>query len=200
MEGHLGRLVLEDELNTELKAAAGVSSRLGSMCLKEKWALVTDIKTFGSKHTQFKLAYDAAAFSNNEIVVIDITHKLLITFSLKNKPQFTVISQILPIKRLTHPRRVAVNRDDQLIVLDESAVNIFNRQYQLRHQITPGRGAYSEPSCLAVDDNNLTAVGYERMEEISLHNQDGSFIRTLPAPGIGNHLTICKQRFIYTGL
>ena len=52
-ERSLGRLVLEDKSNIELKATAGVSSRLGSMCLKEKWALVTDIKTFGSKHTQF---------------------------------------------------------------------------------------------------------------------------------------------------
>ena len=161
-ERSLGRLVLEDKSNIELKATAGVSSRLGSMCLKEKWALVTDIKTFGSKHTQFKQAYDVAAFSNNEIVVADSKHKLLITLSPENKPQSTVTSQILPIKCLTHPRCVAVNRDDQLIVLDSPAVKIFNKKYQLLHQFTPGRGSDSKPSCLAVDDNNLIAVGYAK--------------------------------------
>ena len=51
-ERSLGRLVLEDESNIELKAAAEESSRSGSMCLKGKWALKTDIKTFGGKQTK----------------------------------------------------------------------------------------------------------------------------------------------------
>ena len=87
--------------------------------------------------------------------------------------------------------------DDQLIVLDSPAVKIFNKKYQLLHQFTPRRGSHCK-SCLAVDDNNLIAVGYQDKEEISLHDPDGSLIRTLPAPGIGNYLTICKQRLIYT--
>ena len=49
-----------------------------------------------------------------------------------------------------------------------------------------------------MDDYHLIAVGYAEKKEISLHNPDGSLIRTLPAPGIGNYLTLCKQRFIYT--
>ena len=194
-ERSLGRLVLES--NIELKAAAEESPRSGSMCLKEKWALKTDINRFGSKQTEFSGVYDVAAFSNNEIIVADIEHKLLITFSPVSKPQSIVIPQRLQIKGLNAPSHVTVNKDDQLIVLD-GTVMIFNNKYQLLNEFTPGRGSDSEPTCLAVDDNNLIAVGYQDKEEISLHNPEGTFIRTLPAPGIGDYLTICKQRFIYT--
>ena len=195
-ERSLGRLVLEP--NIELKAAAEESPRSGSMCLKEKWALKIDLEKFGPKQREFKMLYDVAAF-NNKIIVADIEHKLLITFSPESKHQSTIIPQSLQIKGLTNPSHVAVNKkDDQLIVLDSPAVKIFNKKYQLLHQFTPGRGSDSEPSCLAVDDNNLIAVGYINKYEISLHNPDGSFIRTLPAPGIDYHFTICKQRLIYT--
>ena len=72
-ERSLGRLVLEDESNIKLKAAAGVSSRLGSMCLKEKWGLENRYKDIWIKtHTVWTWAYNVAAFSNNQIVIADI--------------------------------------------------------------------------------------------------------------------------------
>ena len=48
------------------------------------------------------------------------------------------------------------------------------------------------------DDNNLIGVGYKSKGEISLHNPDGSLIKTLAAPGIDTYMAISNQQLIYS--
>ncbi len=137
---------------------------------------------------------DVAAYSNSDIVVSEWSSHSLITISAESNPQSTVIPQELSIKGLTRPSKVTVNKNDELIVLDNGTVKIFHRNYQLLHQFNPG----SNPSCIAVDDNNLIAVGYRGNDEISLHNPDGSLLRRLLAPWIGDYLTMYNHCLIYT--
>ncbi len=165
---------------------------LGRLLLKDEWTLKTNIKTTFT-------ACDVSAYSNSDIVLLHGNCVSVITISAdmaKGNPQPTVIPQELPIKGLTGPSRVTVNKNDELIVLDNGTVKIFNRNYQPIQLFNLG----STPSCITVDDNNLIAVGYKHKAKISLHKPDGTLIRTLPAPEIGTcrFLTTYKQRLIYT--
>ncbi|XP_033624476.1 uncharacterized protein LOC117287940 isoform X2 [Asterias rubens] len=90
-----------------------------------------------------------------------------------------------------------VNKQEQL-PQDNPNVKTLNKEFQLLHQFTPGKESGSKPTCLAVDENNLIAVGYKDKGEVSLHNPDGSLIRTLSAPGIDKYMAVSNQRIIYT--
>ncbi|XP_071803860.1 uncharacterized protein [Asterias amurensis] len=170
---------------------------LGRLVLKYKWTLKTEInryKNMNQNMVRVNRARDVAAYSNSDIVVANWINTSLITIPAVSNPQSYVVPQELSIQGLTRTSRVAVNKNDELFVLESGAVKIFNRNYQLLHQFNPG----SKPSCIAVGDNNLIAVGYYDKAEISLHKPDGSLIRTLPAPGIDGYLTTYKHRLIYT--
>ncbi|XP_071803979.1 uncharacterized protein [Asterias amurensis] len=194
----LGRLVLKDE--QQVQSATSAQARKPTFQFmkhfkRNKWTLKTEMNEYKSTFQKmFKIwAEDVAAFSNSNIVALGGN---LITIPAESDPQSSVIPQELTIQGLTTPSRVAVNKNDELIVLDSETVKIFSRNYQLLHQFNPG----SEPSCIAVDDNNLIAVGYDDKAEISLHKPDGSLISTLSSPGIGGYLTTYKQQLIYTDL
>ncbi|XP_033640425.1 uncharacterized protein LOC117300752 [Asterias rubens] len=171
---------------------------LGRLVLKDKWTLKTERNKYKNIKQQMVeiTACDVAAYSNSDIVVALWDNTSLIKIPAESNPQSYNVLQELSIQGITGPSRVTVNKNDELIVLDRGAVKIFNRNYQLLHQFNPG----SEPSCIAVDDNNLIAVGYRTKAEISLHKPDGSIIRTLSAPGIDEYLTTHKQQLIYTNL
>ncbi|XP_038053729.1 tripartite motif-containing protein 42-like [Patiria miniata] len=190
-ERSLGRLILEEEQ----KAAAKQSRRPARSCVKEKWELKTEFKNFILGNTQIR---HVSALSDNNIVLTNLNNTLF-TVSLTNSQHTpSPIPQRLQINGLTNLRCIAVSKDDKLLALDIPVVKVFNKQHQLLHQFTPGRGSDSIPTCLAVDDSNLIAVGYEGKKEISLHNPDGSLIRRLPAPLIHYHLTMHNHRLIYT--
>ncbi|XP_071803858.1 uncharacterized protein [Asterias amurensis] len=169
---------------------------LGRLVLKDKWTLKTEINKYKNMtQTTVKInARDVAAYSNSDIVVAIWNNTSLITIPAESNPQSYNVPQEQSIQGLTRPSKVAVNKNDELIVLDDETVKIFDRNYQLLHQFNPGR----EPSCIAVDDNNLIAVGNYTKAEISLHNPDGYLIRKLSALGIGRYLTTHKQQLIYT--
>ncbi|XP_038054606.1 E3 ubiquitin-protein ligase TRIM71-like [Patiria miniata] len=191
-ERSLGRLILKEEP----KAAAKQSPRPARSCVKEKWELKTDIKNFELGNTRLR---HVSALSDNNIVLTNLKNTLF-TVSLTNIQHTpSIIPQRLQINGLTDDVRcTAVSKDDKLLALDGPVVKFFNRQHQLLHQFTPGRGSDSQPTCLAVDDSNLIAVGYEDEEEISLHNPDGSIIRRLPAPMVGGYLAMYNHRLFYT--
>ncbi|XP_038059604.1 E3 ubiquitin-protein ligase TRIM33-like [Patiria miniata] len=170
----------------------GDEKSLGRLVLKYDWRLETEVKQDMAKDI-----ISVAVFSNNEIVTVDNRHKELVTHSPTSNPQSPFISQKLRMPDLRDPHQVAVNRLDQLIVLDGPVVKTFSREYELLHQFQPGRGSDSKPTCLAVDDNNLIAVGYQAKQEISLHKPDGTLLKKLPAPMIAFQLTISNKRFIY---
>ncbi|XP_038053728.1 E3 ubiquitin-protein ligase TRIM56-like [Patiria miniata] len=192
-ERSLGRLILEEEP----KAAEKQSPlRPGRSCVKEKWELKTEVKNF--ELTWVHIAH-AAACSNNKILVLDSFNHALFTVSLTNSQHAPPhIPQRLQINGLTDAMCIAVSKDDKLLALDGPEVKVFNKQHQLLHQFTPGRGSDSIPTCLALDGSNLIAVGYKGNDEISLHNPDGSLIRRLPAPMMGYYLTMYNYRLIYT--
>ncbi|XP_038059085.1 E3 ubiquitin-protein ligase TRIM56-like [Patiria miniata] len=194
-EGSLGRLVLEE---TELKGKV-----VGEESHEEenKWHLKKELWTFQPDYSEFTVAWYVSAFSSGKILVADINHKQLITCtpSPEGESKLCVNPKGLEIKGLTDPRNVAVNADDQIVVLDGPKVKVFNRNYQLLDQFTPGGGPDRQPTCLAVDKStNLIAVGYADTELIHLHDPKGSFIKMLPAPMINSYLTISRKRLIYT--
>ncbi|XP_033640223.1 tripartite motif-containing protein 3-like [Asterias rubens] len=195
-QNSLGRLVLKDEQQVESATSAQARKPTFQSMKQDKWTLKTEMNKYKNMTQQMVKIYarDVAAYSNSDIVVSDWYNTSLITIPAESNPQSYNVSQELSIQGLTGPSRVTVNKNDELIVLDDETVKIFNRNYKLLHQVNPG----SRPSCIAVDDNNLIAVGYEDKAEISLHKPDGSLIRRLPAPGIGRCLTTHKQQLIYT--
>ncbi|XP_038053719.1 E3 ubiquitin-protein ligase TRIM56-like [Patiria miniata] len=194
-ERSLGRLILEEEP----QAAAKQSPRPARSCVEEKWKLKTEIENFGFTHA---IKSVVAGLSNNTILALvssAFAGYALFTVSMLNSHQKpSPIQQKLQINGLTDVRCIAVSKDDKLLAVDGPVVKVFNKQHQLLHQFTPGRGLDSQPACLAVDDSNLIAVGYEGKDEISLHNPDGSLIRRLPAPMIDDYLTMYEHRLIYT--
>ncbi|XP_022081708.1 E3 ubiquitin-protein ligase TRIM33-like [Acanthaster planci] len=187
-----------DDLTPELSFISFAENQtevdIGNMLLKEKWTVMSSSNITGEL---------IASLSTNDTVVVNKGQQKLTKLSPDGK-----ILHVCPISQLQgedpgavrRPVDFEVNKDDQLIILFESAVKIFNKEYQLLHQFSPSKEADTDgtPSCLAVDGNNLIAVGYKDKERISLHNPDGSFIRTLPSPAIGSYMTISTQRIIYT--
>ncbi|XP_038053695.1 E3 ubiquitin-protein ligase TRIM71-like [Patiria miniata] len=196
----LGRLIVEEET----KAAEKQSPRPGRSCVEEKWELKTNVKNF---KLTFGFIAQGLSLSNDKIIVLHVPKKYhgkgksgaLFTTSIPNSHQEqSPIPQRLQINGLTDVGCIAVSKDDKLLALDGPVVKVFNKQHQLLHQFTPGRGSDTQPTCLAVDDSNLIAVGYKGKNEISLHNPDGSLIRRLPAPMIEYYLTMYNHRLIYT--
>ncbi|XP_022086390.1 E3 ubiquitin-protein ligase TRIM33-like [Acanthaster planci] len=171
-EKSLGRLILKDETEWRLKS---------EMKLEGKYAVTS-----------------VAVFSNNEIVTVNSKLKQLMTYLPTSNPQSPFSHKILQIPVLAGPRKVAVNSLDQLVVLDVRAVKILSREYQLLHQFQPGHDSDKVPTCLAVDENNLIAVGYKGKDEISLHKPDGILIWKLRAPMIEHELVITNKQLIYT--
>ncbi|XP_038054672.1 uncharacterized protein LOC119726893 [Patiria miniata] len=160
------------------------------MSTTKRWKLRIEKPRFNSEEF-FNGVSGVAAFSNNEIVVVDQRREKLISFPL-DAPS---TQQDIPC--LVRPWRVAVNKDNQLIVLDQGNVKVLDQKYQLLCQFKPGGDDLIFPTCLAVDNNNLIAVGFQR-DKIALHNPDGYIIRILPAPKMERSIAISNQRVIYT--
>ncbi|XP_022108464.1 RING finger protein 207-like isoform X2 [Acanthaster planci] len=175
-----------------VKPSNKVPSHLPKRCQKK-----AQIHKFGKHPTKFEWASHVAVFSNNEVVIVNLSCDNLISF-LPKSPQSPAVSEEIEIDGLHNPRRVAVTKDDELIVMAGPIIKTFERDYTPLNRFKPGRNSKRYPSCLAVDDNNLIAVGYEKNEQIFLHNWDGTFIKKLSAPGIGDYLATYKQHLIYT--
>ncbi|XP_038074933.1 tripartite motif-containing protein 3-like [Patiria miniata] len=174
--------------------------QLGTLLLEEKWEKCDtfSLSVFCATHL--------AAYSTSEMVML-CSEKLL-TLDPEGKEISTKTYKPDPDKPnephdpndIQKATALAINKDDQLLILDNPAVKIFNKEYQLLHQFLPGKeaGLDSTPTCLAVDSSNLIAVGYKDKDQISLHNPDGSLVRTLPAPMIDTYLKFSNKQLIYT--
>ncbi|XP_038058710.1 E3 ubiquitin-protein ligase TRIM71-like [Patiria miniata] len=167
----------------------GDEKTLGRLILKDKWRLKKQIVYTGTT--------DSVAVFSDEIVTVNESSKELVSHVPSSSRKSPVTSQKLNMPDLRDPHQVAVNQLDQLIVLDGPVIKTFSREYELLHQFQPGRGSDSKPTCLAVDDNNLIAVGYKAKHEISLHKPDGTLLKKLPAPGITDQLAISNKHLIY---
>ncbi|XP_033627819.1 tripartite motif-containing protein 45-like [Asterias rubens] len=193
-ERSVGRLVLEDEQQAKAEAQAKEHETIHT---KQEWELKESFSQFDFTH--FLEVRFVAAFSDNEIVVLDIGHNALFTLKSQvaaNTSQSTHCPQRLKLKGLSEPKALTVGNNDHLYVIDNREVKIFNRRYKPHHQFNLSvRDFY--PSRLAVDENNLIAVGYKE-GLISLYNPDGSLIRTFSTPVNVNYLTSYKERIIYS--
>ncbi|XP_022111727.1 E3 ubiquitin-protein ligase TRIM71-like, partial [Acanthaster planci] len=156
--------------------------RLGKVLDKEQWKLFKTSKILGDF---------ISTFSTGDIVITNTSNAKIVTLS----PQLTVLKVDNNTEELSS---ISVNEFDQLITLSGPRVTVLNKDFQSLSQFSPGKEADTDgkPSCLAVDDNNLIAVGYKDKEQISLHNPDGSIIRALPAPMIDSYMTISNQQII----
>ncbi|XP_071794208.1 uncharacterized protein [Asterias amurensis] len=196
-EGLLGRLVLEDEQSFKEDSMAEIAFGLDRLGIQQDWRLKQQFKLYGIEPYSIN---SVTAFSNNEIIMADIQNNRLIRTSLKDNGRYDTRDnpQRLKLTGLNNPYRAAMNKKDQLLVLDGRSVKVFSKIYQLLHQFTPGARSGRWPSCLAVSDNNQIAVGYKNKEEIALHRESGYRSKTLSAPGMGYYMTTYKQQFIYT--
>ncbi|XP_071789641.1 uncharacterized protein [Asterias amurensis] len=188
-EMSVGILVLVDEQQAKAEAQAKEHETIHT---KQEWKLKESL-------TKFESAESVAAFSDNEIVVLDIDHNAL--FALKpqlaaNTSQSTHCPQRLKLKVLSKPSALTVGNNDHLYVIDNLKVKVFNRKYNPHHQFKLSVKDFS-PLCLAVDENNLIAVGYSE-GLISLYNPDGSLIRTFSNPVNVDYLTLYKERIIFS--
>ncbi|XP_038074577.1 protein PML-like [Patiria miniata] len=175
--------------------------QLGTLLLEEKWETYKALTDINSAH-------HLAAYSTREMVVacsdelltLDPEGKAISTKTYKPDPDNP--NEPHDPNNIQKATALAINKDDQLLILDNPAVKIFNKEYQLLHQFLPGKEASVDgmPTCLAVDSSNLIAVGYMDKEQISLHNPDGSLVRTLPAPKIDVHLIFSNKELIYTNI
>ncbi|XP_038058809.1 E3 ubiquitin-protein ligase TRIM33-like [Patiria miniata] len=189
----LGRLLDKPEARPRLKSDdlhQPVSTK------DRKWELKARVQTFGPTRTGFRWACNVGIYSTGEIVVADTAHKRLVEIQPSNLESNAISLQ----PNCSNPVCVAVNKNDQLLTLDGPFVKIFDRKrmYKLVHQFTPAQGPHSKPTCLAVDDGNLIAVGYEKTEQISLHHPNGSLLRRVPAAMTIENLTASRQRLIFT--
>ncbi|XP_033627355.1 LOW QUALITY PROTEIN: E3 ubiquitin-protein ligase Midline-1-like [Asterias rubens] len=194
-ERSVGRLVLEDEQQAKAEAQAKEHETIHT---KQKWKLKESFSQFG--FTQFQTERFVTAFSDNEIVVLDIDHNTLFAFKPQvaaNTSQSTHCPQRLKLKGLSEPSALTVGNNDHLYVIDNREVKVLNRKYMPHHQFQLSERKLS-PSCLAVDENNLIAVGYSKGQKISLYNPDGSLIRTFSTPVQVDYLTLYKERIIYS--
>ncbi|XP_071795948.1 uncharacterized protein [Asterias amurensis] len=188
----LGKLVLKtaDERQMVLKPPGNYT--------RKTWTLREELMTYmKGKHQMVKFSpCDVAAYSNGDIVVADFQNRSLMTAAGNSQS----ILKVQPIKGLSRPKRVAINKNDELIVLESNyLVKIYNRKYQLLSEFKLGGFSSNMPSCIAVDNNNLIAVGFNNNQDvISLYSADGSIIRTIHAGGVGTNLTFSKQQLIYT--
>ncbi|XP_033635826.1 E3 ubiquitin-protein ligase Midline-1-like [Asterias rubens] len=203
----MGELVLKEEQQLEAIASAlartysKIHQRVKAITKTIKWTLTSEMGVYLNldKWSMNLTPRDVAVYSNGDIVTVSNTDGCLVTIqSAESNPQSTVIPEELQIQGLTEPNMVTVNKNDELIVLDDDGtVKIFSRDYLLLREFTPE----SIPSRIAVDDDNLIAMialGYYQKREIFLYNSDGSLKRTLPVEGLGVYLTIFKERLIYT--
>ncbi|XP_038058012.1 uncharacterized protein LOC119729505 [Patiria miniata] len=170
---------------------------LGTILVEEKWERL---------HQSWAKGRAIAAFSTGDMLVVNTTQRNFTELSSEG-----AVLNVLTVSQLEgcdedpnvmkHPTGLAVDKDDHFHVLIDSEINIFNRDYQLIQQFTAGdfdeESDDSKPTCIALDDS-LIAVGFEDKEQISLHNTDGSLIRTVPAPMIAKALTISNKRLLYT--
>ncbi|XP_033627227.1 wiskott-Aldrich syndrome protein homolog 1-like [Asterias rubens] len=171
------------------ESEGGMTVEMGTLLLKEtRWQMLT-AKVGGQLN---------GAFSTDRLILMGQED------APRTKPRMKPDGNILHTYNqswlsgyLENPNSLAVNKDDHINILDGPTVKTFGSNCRLLiSQFTPDEDF--EPTCLAVDENNLIAVGYEDKEKVSLHNPDGSLIRTLSAPGIDKYMAMRNQRIIYT--
>ncbi|XP_038055949.1 tripartite motif-containing protein 45-like [Patiria miniata] len=135
--------------------------QLGTMLLEEKWEKDETFseEVFGRDylHTAAYFTNEIAVVCSDKLVTLDPEGKVISTKTYKPDPDKP--NEPHDPNDVQKATALAINKDDQLLILDNPAVKIFNKEYQLLHQFLPGKeaGVDGTPTCLAVDSSNLIA-------------------------------------------
>ncbi|XP_038058810.1 tripartite motif-containing protein 59-like [Patiria miniata] len=196
---------LSPEIESSPSAEVESSPSAEVECPKEEWWLHKEIGScIPEQHEikNFNKIFYVAAFSDNEIAALQYGKSELIRIITTRKLKYYgSISHQHEIAAT--PRLLAVNKDNELIVLNhsdyKSEVNFFNRSYsELPRKFNLNLEKDAPPTCLAVNEDNQIAIGRKIRQNISLYSRNGSLIDTLSNQKVGEHMTSYKQRWIYT--
>ncbi|XP_071789126.1 E3 ubiquitin-protein ligase TRIM56-like [Asterias amurensis] len=191
----------------------------GKLLLEEKWEMKDEFGKRGTGDGEFMEARGITAYSNSDLAIADPFNGKITILDCKGQYKSSIRGVAEnPDGQLQRPCDIATDRDDLLMVVDSPTVKVFNKQRKLIYQFIPGETTSTlkngikngnaeteEPEsdlrCIAVDIKNQIAVGDKGKRLISLHNVDGSLIKTVPAEMISKHLTFgSTERLIYTNL
>ncbi|XP_022104072.1 tripartite motif-containing protein 3-like [Acanthaster planci] len=186
---------------------------LGRILLKEKWSLKAHFDgkvDTGKTKGGFKMAASVATFTNSNIVVADFEDYKLHFFTPQgqHKSEFDG-SRDKCDGQLHNPYDLAVTPDNKLVVIDKPNVKVFdatntnNIKYLFSFTPSPfnflANKAWSDLSCIAVDEKNHIAVGDKGRQIISLHEIDGSLTSEVEAELLDRRLAISnKGQLIYS--
>ena len=178
--------------------------KLGQILLTEKWELLTECKQDQGKTVQVSCV---AMYSSGDIAIADMETWQLMVVSRTGQVLRTVKKSMEQRNdALFRPFAFAINTDDELLVIDNSMVKVFDKDMKFLFTV-PNSFAEDKTedaqldviSCLAVDKQNRIAVGNRGKQIVSLHHQNGQLIQIVPAKMIDTQLTISRgQQLIYT--
>ncbi|XP_038074924.1 tripartite motif-containing protein 45-like [Patiria miniata] len=133
--------------------------QLGTLLLEEKWERdeAFSQSIYNPQHLAAYSTSEMVVTCSNKLVTLDSEGKVISTKTYKPDPDQP--SEPHDPNDIQKATALAINKDDQLLILDNPAVKIFNKEYQLLHQFLPGKeaGMDGTPTCLAVDSSNLIA-------------------------------------------
>ncbi|XP_022093511.1 uncharacterized protein LOC110980812 [Acanthaster planci] len=192
---------IENEPGREVKAGQP-DGQNGLPTLGKKWTLWMDIKQGGCLGEQGVVGYcmDVAVHSDGSIIIADTEGNRLIKLGPSGDQLRWVHPEADQPGCIDNPTGVAVNADDQLLVLDDNtSLKILSQEGELVQQFTPLMESGGVPSCIAVDGQCQIAIGDEENDVIMLFTPKGSVIKTIKAPMIADYLTVdSKGNFLYT--
>ncbi|XP_038074910.1 tripartite motif-containing protein 45-like [Patiria miniata] len=133
--------------------------QLGTLLLEEKWERDEAFgSVYGTTHIAAYSTCEMVVTCSDKLLTLDPEGKEISTKTYKPDPDKP--NEPHDPNDIQKATALAINKDDQLLILDNPAVKIFNKEYQLLHQFLPGKeaGMDSTPMCLAVDGSNLIAT------------------------------------------
>ncbi|XP_038074927.1 E3 ubiquitin-protein ligase TRIM71-like [Patiria miniata] len=132
--------------------------QLGTLLLEEKWERDEAFaRVYSTNHIAAYSTSEMVVAHNGKLRTLDPAGKLI--SAKTNKPDPDKPNEPHDPNDIQKATALAINKDDQLLILDNPAVKFFTKEYQLLHQFLPGKeaGVDGTPTCLAVDSSNLIA-------------------------------------------
>ncbi|XP_071795548.1 uncharacterized protein [Asterias amurensis] len=163
---------------------------IGEILREEKWEVKTEFGKEGEGEGEFKLAWDVACLSNDDIIVTDLERRILSKFTSSGSHKSQGVQSRTEDGQLQDPAGVAVTSDDLLLVADGQDVKVYDSELRFIRKFRPSRNQVEGQSDsilagIAVDKKDRIAVADCERKVIYLHNKDGSSISIIHHDGIG---------------
>ncbi|XP_022087151.1 uncharacterized protein LOC110977381 [Acanthaster planci] len=180
------------------------NTAFGQLLTKERWKMRRE---FGLQPTKlFKQVGFVAVYSNGDVAATDVeTWTLTVVGGKRHKSNLKGMNE-LSKNVLIRPYAIAINTNDELVIIDNSRVKMYDIHMKFLTQVPTSfpehlvKNTFGNIlSCLALDKNNKIAVGHRGKEIVSLHQANGDLISVVPAKMIDTQLAISpQQRLVYT--